>query len=189
MDDAPGLFEMPIEPLSPFGGPLPGRNRETWTCATTATVAVLDREMISDAFARLEETAIMIGEVDSEPDYSDLPTSALDQLAWLVWPTAGMDAALDADVFRVLSVETAVEDEQEAAGTLRWDVTFKLRNVAALRQLAAAAAPQEAGRIADDFAVAWSHAIDSFAPIRSVPGIDWQPGSVELAHQPARPGR
>ncbi len=90
---------------------------------------------------------------------------------------------------RIRSVEVVVEDEAEVAGTLRWEVTFKLRNVDALRQLAVTAAPQEAGPIAEDFAVAWAHAIDPFAPIRSVPGIDWQPGTVGLAHQPARSGR
>jgi hypothetical protein len=126
----------------------------------------------------------------AEPTAEDAEgLTPLGQLAWLVWPTEGMDVALAADTFRILSVETEVLDDQGDRGKLAWTVTLKLRNVQELRRLAVEACPGDAELIANSLAVAWQRAIDPFAPIRSVPGIEWQAGTVDLTLVPARSGR
>lgn len=166
-----------------------GRSRETWTCATTATVTIRDRDAINDACADLEETAYVLGELD-EPNPEDAERlSPMGQVAWLVWPTAGLDLALEADAFRTLSVEAEVLEDEGDRGKLRWTVSVKLRNVDELRRLAVESCSEDAESIADSFAVAWQRAVDPFAPIRAIPGIDWQPGTVDVTHVPARAGR
>lgn len=187
--DSPGLFDMDIDVPAGHERAQRGRNRETWACAATATVTILDRDAVNDVFAELEETAFVVGEL-AEPAAEDAEgLTPLGQLAWLVWPTEGMDVALAADTFRILSVETEVLDDEGDRGKLAWTVTLKLRNVQELRRLAVEACPGDAELIANSLAVAWQRAIDPFAPIRSVPGIEWQAGTVDLTLVPARSGR
>ena len=166
-----------------------GRRRETWSVTTTATIMVRDHQAVRDAFTESAESAYTLAVLDEPgPDETEELTS-LGQVAWLVWPTEGLDAAVEAGAFRVDSVGVEVLDDQGDRGTLRWEVTVKLREVDGLRRLAVEAHPDEAPQIAENFAVAWQRAVDPFAPIRVVPGIDWTPGSVDVTHVPARVGR
>lgn len=71
-------------------------------------------------------------------------------------------------------------------GTVSWTVTVKLTDVDELRRLATRAHPEAAGLIAESLAVAWARATDPFAPLRSIPGIAWRPGQVDVEHLPAR---
>jgi hypothetical protein len=71
-----------------------GRNRETWSATTTATVVIRDRGAVREAFAELEESAYTLVELtDLAPDESH-ELSPLDQVAWLVLPTTGLDDAV-----------------------------------------------------------------------------------------------
>lgn len=186
--DAPGLFEMDVDaPTRP--DPVRGRSRETWSVTTTATVVIRDPEAVSDAFTESEEAAYTLVELADPGSEESHELSPLDQVAWLVWPTTGLDDAVEADAFRILSVEAGVLEDHGDEGTLRWAVTVKLRDVDRLRRLAVEARPDDAEQIAQSFAAAWQRAADLFAPIRAVPGIDWQPGTVDIAHVPARAGR
>jgi len=45
--------------------------------------------------------------------------------------------------------------------------------------------PADADLIAGSLAIAWQRAADPFAPLRSIPGISWRPGPVEVEHVPA----
>ena len=136
-----------------------GRNRETWSATTTATVVIRDREAVREAFAELEESAYTLVELtDLAPDESH-ELSPLDQVAWLVWPTTGLDDAVEADAFRILSVEAEVLEDHGDEGTLRWAVTVKLRDVDRLRRLAVEARPDAAEQIAQSFASAWQRAV------------------------------
>jgi hypothetical protein len=180
---------MAIFPARPPERPQRGKNRETWTCTTTATVTVLDVATINSAFARRGANAYLIDEVAEGVPESELPSGPLDQVAWLVWPTAGLDVALEPDAFRILSVEVEVIEDEGDRGKLRWTVSVKLRNVDELRRRAVECCPEDAESIADSFAVAWQRAVDPFVPIRAVPGIDWQPGTVDITDVPARAGR
>jgi hypothetical protein len=123
-----------------------GRNRETWSATTTATVVIRDREAVREAFAELEESAYTLVELtDLAPDESH-ELSPLDQVAWLVLPTTGLDDAVEADAFRILSVEAEVIEDHGDEGTLRWAVTVKLRDVDRLRRLAVETAPMPQSR-------------------------------------------
>jgi hypothetical protein len=115
---------------------------------------------------------------------------AFDALAWLLWPTDGMDGPLEAGAFRILSVDIDVVPESDDRGTLTWTVTVKLTDVHTLSRLAAEAYPVEAGLIAESLAAAWQFAADPFAPLHSISGIAWQPGPVGLhpVSQKTRPG-
>ena len=187
--DAPSLFEMePVGPVRPARTPR-GRRRETWTVTTTATIVVRDASAVDRAFAESAEAAYTLAVLDDPVEEEAGELSPLGKVVWLVWPNEGLDEAADAGAFMLFSVGTEVLDEVEDRGTLRWEVTVKLRDVDALRRIALAAAPSEADQIDRSFAAAWRHAIDPYAPIRVVPGIDWQPGTVEVTHIPARPGR
>lgn len=173
-------------PARPHRAPR-GRRRETWACTTTATVTIRDLDAINDAFAELEEAAFVGAEAGPEdPEGLVEELSPMGQLAWLVWPTAGMDLALEVDAFRIDSVEVEVLEDGGDRGILRWAVSVKLRDVDALRRLALAACPEDSEPITDDFAVVWRRAIDPFAPIRPIAGIDWRPGAVDVTHFPRR---
>ena len=189
--ESPGLFELDVDAPARPQRSQRGRRRETWSWVTTATVFIRDREAIDDAFAEQEETSVVLGETGQPGQEDEQALGPMDRLAWLLWPTAGMDAALEADAFRILSAEVEVlEDEDEDdRGELRWTVTVQLREVDALRRLAIDSCPQHTESINDSLAAAWQRAVDPFAPIREVPGIDWQPGTVEGAHVPARASR
>lgn len=128
---------------------------------------------------------------DSEAKLPNLEAASgvLDALAWLIWPTDGLESLLDANAVRILSVASEVQAESVDRGRITWTVTVKLIDVQQLRRLAAQAHPAEAVLIADSLAVAWQRAADPFAPLRSIPGIAWQPGHVEVQHMPRAQGR
>jgi DUF971 family protein len=198
--DEPGLFALPdrVRLTSPKG-PLRGRNRQAWTRTATAEVTIVDAAALHGAVARVEGNAVTIGlradleaeETDpgeSDPQVSEAQPAddALGALRRLIWPTDGMEAALEAGAFRVVSASSEVEAESIDRGTVIWTVTVKLTDVEGLRRLAAEAHPGGAAAIADSLAVAWQRAADPFAPLRSIPGIVWRPGPVNIQHLPAR---
>ena len=194
----PGLFEMPDREPAASPGRLPrGRNRETWVRTVTAEVDVIDAEALRDAALRVEESGLTIGlgagldvpDTGAEADVQAVGDT-FEKLAWLIWPTDGMEGPLAAGAFRILSVDSAAVAESDDRGILTWTVMVKLKDVKELRRLAVQAHPEEAELIAASLAVAWQHAADPFVPVRSVPGIAWRPGQVEVHHMPrrARPG-
>jgi hypothetical protein len=194
----PGLFDLPdrVRLTSPEK-PLGARNRETWTRTATAEVTILDAAAVHEAVARVEENAVTIGfgadgvaeETDSEVLETQLADDGFRALRWLIWRTDGMEAALEAGAFRVLSADSEIEAASMDRGTVTWTVTVKLTDLDGLRRLAAGAHTGEAAAIADSLAVAWQGAADPFAPLRSIPGIVWRPGPVDIEHMPARATR
>lgn len=191
----PGLFDLPTHerPGTASRG-VRGRNRQTWARTATAEVTVIDAGALHEAAAHAAQNAVTI-ELAVDPDVPETePGSAdvapasdvFDALAWLFWPTAGMEGPLEAGAFRVLSVDSEVTAESGDRGTVTWTVTVKLTDVDELRRLAAEAHPEAAGSIADSLAVAWQWAADPFAPLHSIPGIAWRPGLVDVEHLPAK---
>jgi len=193
----PGLFDMPDRELASPGRPERGRNRETWVRTVTAEVAVIDAEALREAALRVEENALTIGlgaglnvqETVAEADV-EAAGDMFEKLAGLIWPTDGMEGPLAAGAFKILSVNSAAVAESDDRGIFRWTVVVKLTDVHELRRLAAQAHPEEAELIAGSVAVAWQRAADPFTPVRSIPGIAWRPGQVEVHHvrRRARPG-
>lgn len=197
--DEPGLFDLPErEPAqAPPERSQRGRNRETWSLTVTAEVTIVEAEALHAAKARADEEAVTIGwyaddaAEDAEADAPDAPDAepavdAFDSLAWLIWPTDGQDAPLEAEAFRLLSVESDVAADSVDQGKVTWTVTAKLTDVEELRRLAVQAHPGEAEAIAESLAVAWQRAADCFAPLRSIPGISWRPGQVHVQHHRAK---
>lgn len=194
--DEPALFDLPDrEPsrATPKQSQR-GRNRETWTLTATADVTIIDAAAVHAAAGRAGETGVTIGMHDdpgaedsgsSSPDV-ERASDAFEALAWLIWPTDGQDAPVEADAFRILSVESEVVADSVDRGTVSWKVTAKLTDVSQLRRVAIQADPDEAAAIADSLAVAWKRATDPFAPLRSIPGIGWSPGPVDVEHVRAR---
>jgi hypothetical protein len=195
--DQPGLFEVPDpEPQVPPERPQRGRNREVWALTATAEVAITDAPAVRQAATRHEGFMIAIpvadlGVEDGEPDATDVVPveDVFDALAWLIWPTDGLERALDTGAVRILSVQSEAAADSVDHGTATWRVTVKLTDVDELRRLAARASPDEAAEISDSMAVAWQRAADPFAPLRSIPGITWKPGRVVVEHLPARAAR
>ncbi len=191
----PGLFDLPHrEPHVPPERPQRGRNRETWALTATAEVTIIDAAAVYEAAARVEEHAVVIGlrtdldAEDAEPRGPDVEpgNDVCDALGWLIWPTDGLEGPLEAGAFRILSVDSDVVAESVDRSKVSWTVTVKLTDVDQLRRLATRAHPDEARFIADSLAVAWQRAADTFAPLRSIPGIGWRPGRVDVEHLHAR---
>ena len=195
----PGLFDLPEPAPEPTpqpspARPRPGRNRETWSCTVSAEVAIVDAAAVTAALAQYREDTVVVdafsGAVIEDPASEEAgpdPTlPPLPQLAWLIWPTGGVEELLEEGAFRVFDVESAVTSQAADRGTATWTITVKLTDVQVLRRLATRAQPADAVLIASSLAVAWLRAADSFAPLRSIPGISWRPVSVDIAHVPAR---
>lgn len=85
----------------------------------------------------------------------------------------------------ILEAESDVAAETPDRGTVTWTTICKLTNVQLLRRIATRAHPADADLIAGSLAIAWQRAADPFAPLRSIPGISWRPGPVEVEHVPA----
>lgn len=188
----PGLFDLPDRepPQATPEQSQRGRNRETWALTATADVTIIDAAALHETAARADENAVTIG-MHADPVAEDSGSSspdvervidAFDPLAWLIWPTDGLDAPLQADAFRLVSVESEVVAESVDRGKVSWKVTVKLTDVNELRRLAVRAHPDEAAAISDSLAIAWQRAADPFAPLRTIPGISWRPGQVNVEH-------
>lgn len=193
-DCEPGLFDLPDpDPKAPPLRPPRGRNRETWARTATAEVTIIDAAAVNEAVARAEANGVTIElSVDSaaeDPPRTETeakpPDRALDSLAWLIWPTDGLDALLEAGALRIVSVDSEVAAESPDRGTATWTITVKLTDVDRLRRLATQAHPHEAALIAGSLAAAWERTADPFAPLRSIPGIAWRPVKVVVEHLPA----
>lgn len=193
-DSEPGLFELPDpDPTAPALRPQRGRNRETWARTATAEVTIIDAAAVNEAGARAEANPVTIGlsadSVAEDPPRTETEAKpadrAFDSLAWLIWPTDGLDALLEAGAFRIVSAHSEVVGESPDRGTATWTVTVKLTDVDRLRRLATQAHPDEGALIAESLAAAWERAADPFAPLRSIPGIAWRPVKVVVEHLPA----
>jgi hypothetical protein len=160
----------------------------------SAEVAIVDAAAVTAALALYREDTVVVdafsGAVIEDPASEEAgpdPTlPPLPQLNWLIWPTGGVEELLEEGAFRVLDVESAVTSEAADRGTATWTVTVKLTDVQLLRRVATRAHPADAVLIASSLAAAWLRAADSFAPLRSIPGIEWRPVSVDIEHVPAR---
>lgn len=196
-----GLFDLPDPESAPATERTRGgRNRETWTRTATADVTIVDGQALREAAALAAESSVSIG-LEHDPHQAKPPsvgdseiggtgpppgTSAFDSLTRLIWPTDGMEGPLEVGAFRVLSANIEVSSTSAERFRLTWTVTVKLTDVAAMRRLATKAHPAGAALIAHDLAVAWQYAADPFAPVRSIPGMAWRPGPVEVQHLPRR---
>jgi hypothetical protein len=196
--DQPGLFQLPHrEPQVPPERSQRGRNREVWELTATAEVTITDASALQAA-ARANEGFVItvpdadLGVEDAEPEAPDAAPpgdDAFDALAWLIWPSDGLEEALEAGALRILSVESEAKGDSVDHGTATWRVTAKLTDVDALRRLAARASPDEAAEISTSLAVAWQRASDPFAPLRAIDGITWRPRRVVVEHLPAQAAR
>ncbi|WP_010149310.1 hypothetical protein [Serinicoccus profundi] len=196
--EQPGLFQLPDrEPQVHPERAQRGRNREVWGLTTTAQVTITDASAVHAA-ARADEGVVIaasgvdrgVEDAESEaPDVAVPGDGVFDALAWLIWPSEGLEGALEAGALRILSVESEAKGDSVDHGTATWRVTAKLTDVDALRGLAARACPDEAAEISASLAVAWQRASDPFAPLRKIAGITWKPGRVVVEHLPARAAR
>lgn len=195
--DQPGLFQLPAsEPQVPPHRPQRGKNRQVWELTATAEVTITNPSALQAA-ARSNEGFVItvpaadLGVEEAEPQEPDTEPGddVFDALAWLIWPSDGLEEALDAGALRILSVESEAKGDSVDHGTATWSVQVKLTDVEALRRLAVQASPDEAAEISASLAVAWQRASDPFAPLRSIAGITWKPGRVVVEHLPARAGR
>ncbi len=195
--DQPGLFQLPDHKRQvPAQPPQRGKNRQVWELTATAEVTITDASALQAA-ARADEGVVItasgadLGVDDAQPEEPHTAPSddAFDALAWLIWPSHGLEGALEAGALRILSVESEAKADSVDHGTATWSVTAKLTDVEALRRLAARACPDEATEISASLAMAWQRAADPFAPLRSIDGITWKPGRVVVEHLPSRAGR
>lgn len=196
--DQPGLFELPDDERPPAAEkPQRGRNREVWTVTATAAVRITDAGALTEA-ATLANEGFVITELEADLGLEDRQPDAppaepgrdtFDALAWLIWPTRGLDMVLDAGAVRVLEVDSEVAPDSADRGTATWRATVKFTDVDVLRRLAARAHPEESALISDSLAFALRRATDPFEVLRGIPGIVWQPGTVVVEHLPARPAR
>lgn len=190
----PGLFEIPDrKPLRPPTPPQRGRNRETWARTATAEVTIIDPSAVRDAAAHAQKVAATIGlrgtARDEDAEAGPPGTQAncgSDALLWLVWPTDGFEDLSEAGAVRILSMGTQADLGSDDRGTISWTVTVKFMDVQELRRIAAHANPEAAESIANSLEIAWQFAADPFTPLRSIPGIRWQPGPVDVHHLPRR---
>ena len=195
--DQPGLFELADRELQvPPERARRGRNREVWGLTATADVTITDAPALQAAARAIDGVVIAVPgagvrDEDTEPEAPDaVPADdVFDALAWLIWPSDGLEEALDTGALRILSVASEAKGNSTDHGTATWSVTVKLTDVDELRRLAARAFPDEAAEISASLAVAWLRAADPFAPLRSIVGITWKPGRVVVEHLPARSAR
>lgn len=196
--DQLGLFELPDYGRVPAAEkPQRGRNREVWTLTATAAVTVTDAAALTEAATLanegfgITELEADLGLDDRQPDAprAEGGSDAFDALAWLIWPTQGLDMILDAGAVRILEVNSEVAADSADRGTATWSATVKLTDVDELRRLASRAHPEESALISDNLAVALERATDPFEALRGIPGILWQPGSFVVEYLPARPDR
>lgn len=175
--DQPGLFDLPDrEAQAPPERPQRGRNREVWALTATAEVAITDASALWQATAGLNEGFVITvpgadpGVEDGEPEAPDaVPVDdAFDALAWLIWPTKGLEGALDAGALRILSADSEAKADSGDHGTATWRVTVKLTDADELRRLAARAYPDESAEISHSLALAWQRAADPFSPLPEV---------------------
>lgn len=167
-----------------------------WGLTATAEVTITDASAVHAA-ARADEGVVIAqgGDLEVEDAESEAPDDAVpgddvfDALAWLIWPSDGLEGALEAGALRIMSVESEAKGDSVDHGTATWRVTAKLTDVDALRGLAVRACPDEAAEISASLTVAWQRASDPFAPLRSIAGITWKPGRVVVEHLPARAAR
>ena len=195
--DQPGLFQLPDREPQVSPQPLQrGKNRQVWQLTATAEVTITDASALQAASRSSEGFVITVPAADlgvEKAEYEAPDTApgddVFDALAWLIWPSDGLEGALDAGALRILSVESEARGDSADHGTATWSVKVKLTDVDAFRRLAVRASPDEEAEISASLAEAWQRASDPFAPLRSIPGITWEPGRVVVEHLPARAGR
>lgn len=136
--DQRGLFELPDnEPLPPAEKLQRGRNREVWTLTATAEVTITDAAALTEAATLANEGFVVtgleadLGVEDREPEGppAEPGSDAFDALAWLIWPTQGLERILDVGAARILSVDGEVAADSVDRGTATWRATVKLTDV------------------------------------------------------------
>ena len=196
--DQAGLFDIP-DPRRQAGPTRSqrGRKGEVWLLTATADIVITDASAVLRAAASENEGAV-IGTLspdasipDDSPKTPDemQATDPFDALAWLIWPTEGLERALEVGALRILSMDSEAAAVTGDRGRATWRVTAKLTEVGRMRELAVQAHPDQEAEIFESLAVAWERAADPFAPLRSIDGIAWEPGPVVVEHLPARSAR
>lgn len=185
------LFDLPSTPRVAAAPVVErGARGQKWRCMVSAVVEVVDPLALDGAFDSSTTGYDLAAADEAEPlSPEELEPGALDQVAWMLWPHRGLEEALDSGALRLEWVETKVDAESDTRGTLTWISEVRLQDVSVLRNLAVRAAPDRAHEISQSVEVAWRCAVDLYAPIREIPGISWSPGSSDIRHVPARPGR
>ena len=116
-----------FEPQAPPRRPQCGGTREAWARTARAEVSVVDAAAVDEATARAAANAVTIGSrtdsVVEDPSRQDAGAGpaarAVDQLAWLILPTDGLEALLEACAFRIVSVEREVVGDSDDWGRPR----------------------------------------------------------------------
>lgn len=223
MADQPALFDLPqadsSQADSPRDSPAPrsstsssrvrqGRARQTYVRTVLAQVRLQRRTVLhAKALRSFDKTpTLVIGHVDpGDPDdpsdlddegpYSrqSIATEWTSALGWLFDPTLNLWPLIEAGALRLLATEVDLTEHTGQQCRLAWTVTVKLEDVAAFRDIAAAAAPEgdtaAHTEIGQSLATAWRWAAEPYAPLRVIPGISWTPVQVTVEHKPARPAR
>jgi hypothetical protein len=200
MADQPGLFDLPAPDVpvavSRVGR---GRAREVYARTVVADVRVQRPAMLHvEALRSFDQSpTVVIGQLaanEAAPDSREsVATDWTAALGWLLDPVFDLWPLIEADAVRLLEVDVDLTGRSGDRCTVSWTVTVKLRDVGAFRDVALARCPDnEVGaraEIGQSLAAAWQWAAEPYAPLRTIPGIDWTPVQVDVHHKPARPGR
>ena len=125
--DQPGLFQLPDhEPQVPPRPPQRGKNRQVWELTATAEVTITDPSALQAA-ARSDEGFVItvpaadLGVEEAEPEEADAAPGddVFDALAWLIWPSDGLEEALDAGALRREVLDAAAADPPTYLPSLR----------------------------------------------------------------------
>jgi hypothetical protein len=117
-----------------------------------------------------------------------LPGEVLDALGWLIWSADVREDLPEADALRVVAAASELAAETDEWGALTCTGAIKLTDLDELLRSAAEAHAEAAGVFVESLAVAWPHAVDPLAPLRSIPGMVWRPGRVHVDPRPAKRG-
>jgi hypothetical protein len=148
MDHRPGLFDLPEQDPSPI--PLRsarGRARETFARTVVADVTVWDAAALRARALRALERAIAIGDAvdDADADRLDpeeeIVTSSAAALQWCLEPTDGMWRLLESAAVRLDDITLSIEERGVRTVRTSWTVTVKIRDAAAVREVALEACP------------------------------------------------
>jgi hypothetical protein len=188
MSDQAGLFDLPdpVPPRPTRSGR--GRARETFARTVVADVSVHDACALCAEASRGLDHSFVIGEAaDAEDDdlldlREEISASPAAAVQWCLEPTMGMGPLLESGAVRIDMIDLSAEEKSAGLVRVAWTVTVKIRDAAAVRELALTACPAADvathAEIEQSFAAAWHWAADPHAPLAAIPGVTWT--SVEV---------
>lgn len=113
----------------------PTQDRATRT--TTARAATASDTVVVDVRPGAAIDDVADDEMGPDPALPPMP-----QLAWLIWPTTGLEDLLEGGAMTILEAESDVAAETPDRGTVTWTTICKLTNVQLLRRIATRAQPR-----------------------------------------------